>query len=283
MACRLCGCESYKKREGKVRDDESIEIYECSACGLVYLSSLDHIDESFYEDSGMHQELDFAKWQNETKWDDERRFAFMKPMITNKKVLDFGSGNGGFLELAKSIAKDVTGVELEKAVQPFYEKREIPLQQSLATITQQYDIITSFHVIEHLAQPHAILQELADKLHENGKIIIEVPNADDALLTLYKSKPFSEFTYWSCHLYLYNQHTLTLLAKQAGLRVDFIKHIQRYPLSNHLYWLSHAKPGGHVKWGEFLDSDELTQAYESQLASMGKTDTIIAMLSKESR
>lgn len=63
--------------------------------------------------------------------------------------------------------------------------------------------------------------------------------------------------------------------------MEFIKHIQRYPLSNHLYWLSQGKPGGHVKWGEFLDSKTLSNAYEAQLASLGATDTLIAIFSKD--
>jgi len=65
-----------------------------------------------------------------------------------------------------------------------------------------------------------------------------------------------------------------------GCNLEFTKYIQRYPLSNHLYWLSNNKPGGHQKWGNFIDSPELTKAYESQLSSMGVTDTVIAQLVK---
>ncbi len=125
-----------------------------------------------------------------------------------------------------------------------------------------------------------ILDKLKNLLEDNGRLIIEVPNANDALLTIYENEAFSNFTYWSCHLYLYTHHTLNLLAKQAGFEVEFIKHIQRYPLSNHLYWLSKNKPGGHEKWGNFFDSKELNSAYENQLASLGATDTIIACLKK---
>ena len=229
----------------------------------------------------MHQEFDFVKWRNQTREDDNRRFKFVENIITNKKVLDFGSGNAGFLTKAKQISSMVCGVELEKAVQPFYQNENIVLYDNLQKVEKKFDIITAFHVLEHLREPRQILQDLKKLLNENGKLIIEVPNANDALLTIYESKPFSNFTYWSCHLYLYTQHTLGMLAKQAGFKVDFIKHIQRYPLSNHLYWLSKGKPGGHAQWGNFVDSPELSIAYENQLASIGATDTIIAQLSKE--
>ncbi|MFV0563576.1 class I SAM-dependent methyltransferase [Malaciobacter mytili] len=281
MKCTLCNSKNYKKRSGSVRDNKQLEIFECCECGLVFLSENSHINESFYEESNMHQSFDFSKWRKETLEDDTRRFSFLKNSLLNKKVLDFGSGNGGFLKLAKEVCKEVTGVELEKAVIPFYIEDKLNIENNLNNIDSKFDIITSFHVIEHIKEPLEILEKLKSLLEDNGKLIIEVPNANDALLTIYKSEAFSHFTYWSCHLYLYTSHTLNLLAKKAGLKVEFIKHIQRYPLSNHLYWLSQNKPGGHQKWGNFLDSSELTKAYENQLASIQATDTIIACFTKE--
>lgn len=280
MKCTLCNSKKYKKRPGSVRDNKQLEIFECCECGLVFLSENSHINESFYEDSNMHQNFDFSKWRKETLEDDTRRFSFLKNSLINKKVLDFGSGNGGFLKLAKDVCKEVTGVELEKAVIPFYMEDKLNIQNNIYNINSKFDIITSFHVIEHIKEPLEILENLKSLLEDNGKLIIEVPNANDALLTIYKSEPFSHFTYWSCHLYLYTSHTLNLLAKKAGLKVEFIKHIQRYPLSNHLYWLSQSKPGGHQIWGNFLDSEELTKAYENQLATLQATDTIIVCFTK---
>ncbi|BAK74560.1 class I SAM-dependent methyltransferase [Arcobacter sp. L] len=280
MFCNLCKSKDFKKRNGTVRDNKNLEIFECTDCGLVFLSENNHIDENFYENSNMHQSFDFYKWRNETLVDDTRRFEFLKSSLINKKVLDFGSGNGGFLKLTKNISKEVLGVELEKAIIPFYKEEDIPFENNLDNISDKFDIITSFHVIEHIKEPLKILDKLKDLLKDNGRLIIEVPNANDALLTIYENEAFSNFTYWSCHLYLYTHHTLNLLAKQAGFEVEFIKHIQRYPLSNHLYWLSKNKPGGHEKWGNFFDSKELNSAYENQLASLGATDTIIASLKK---
>ena len=114
----------------------------------------------------------------------------------------------------------------------------------ISGLKEKWDIITMFHVLEHLPDPRKTLKELAGKLKPGGKVIVEVPNSKDALLTLYKSGPFSEFTYWSCHLFLFNAATLSAVAEQAGYRVEFIKHIQRYPVSNHLHWLAEGKPGG---------------------------------------
>ena len=138
-------------------------------------------------------------------------------------------------------------------------------------------MITAFHIIEHLPDSLQVLKSLAEKLSSKGQIIIEVPTSEDALLTLYDSDAFQRFTYWSQHLFLFNSNNLGLLAKKAGLAVNAIQHIQHYPLSNHLHWLSKGKPGVHKAWS-FIDSPELNNAYANALAAIGKTDTLVAFL-----
>lgn len=106
-----------------------------------------------------------------------------------------------------------------------------------------------------------------------------MPNANDALLNLYKNRAFADFTYWQCHLFLYNNHTLRLLADRCGMKVRFIKQTQRYPLSNHLYWLANNKPGGHYKWS-FLETESMDRQYGDMLANLGMADTVIAVFEK---
>jgi hypothetical protein len=62
---------------------------------------------------------------------------------------------------------------------------------------------------------------------------------------------------------------MTKLIKQLGLKLNWLRHIQRYPLSNHLYWLAKGMPGGQKKW-IFLNNNRLNIEYENQLASVKK-------------
>ena len=116
-----------------------------------------------------------------------------------------------------------------------------------------------------------------NKLYDEGKIIIEVPNADDALLTLYDCESYKNFYYWKCHLFYYTAKTLKDICLKADFAVEYIKQIQRYPISNHLVWIKDGKPGGHHVLN-YLDSDILNREYESRLASIGKCDTLIARI-----
>ena len=285
--CYLCGGTEFNKIPGSVRDSSELEIFECASCGLVCLSSFDHIRDGFYENSGMHgsEEMpDIKAWLNETAWDDERRFQYLKSLLPNRRLLDFGCAVGGFILKARDLAATAHGVEPETRLSGHYQSHELTVFKNLSEIPKDirgggYDIISMFHVLEHIPDPKSVLSELSEMLSDNGQIIVEVPSADDALLTLYNNRPFSRFTYWSCHLFLYTANTLEMLFNQAKLKVNYIKQIQRYPLSNHLYWLANGKPGGHQKW-HFLDSPELHTAYEKQLAAIGKCDTILASVSR---
>ena len=200
-------------------------------------------------------------------------------MIANKRLLDFGSGYGAYLRLAQEVASEVAGVEIESSVKACYERANIALYRSIDEAKGSFDMITCFHVLEHLPKPIESLRAFSKRLSLGGKILLEVPNANDALLTLYKSEAFADFTYWSAHLYLFTPHTLERCITQAGLKVEFIKCVQRYPLSNHLYWLSCNKPAGHKAWGQFLDSVLLNQAYGDALSSNGMSDTLLALVS----
>lgn len=280
MHCYLCKNSDFVIRKGEVRDDKSLQIYECSSCGLVSLSSKAHIQEEHYEHSGMHggRVPSMESWLRDTESDDERRFHMLKAMLPNKKVLDFGCGAGGFLMRARQLAAQVAGIELERRVREYWDG-QIAIHPDFDSAGGGHDLITAFHVIEHLVDPRGMLGRLGDMLAKNGRLVVEVPSSDDALLTVYESDAFQRFTYWSQHLFLLNVETLQTLARQAGLKVVSIQQHQRYPLSNHLYWLSRQKPGGHERWA-FLDSPALTEAYAASLAAVGKCDTLIAYLEK---
>ncbi|MGE7690584.1 class I SAM-dependent methyltransferase [Lysinibacillus sp. NPDC097214] len=275
MKCSLCGSDKIKMRFERVRDRSDIQVLECEQCTLVFLSSFEHISNEFYEESGMmNGKVDIKNYRQQSIVDDRRRFNDLKNKIIGKKVLDFGCGAGGFLHLGNELCEEIHGVELDKALNKIINGEGIKCYSNIDELEEKYDVITLFHVVEHLVNPTETLGKLKKYLKPNGILVIEVPNADDALLTLFNNEAFASFTYWSCHLYLYNEFTLKSLLKNAGYSVKAVKQIQRYPLSNHLYWLSKGMPGGHNHFG-ILDNPLLRQSYESSLAALGKCDTII--------
>lgn len=280
MKCYLCGSENWAARKGSVRDRSDLKVLTCGGCSLVTLSSYDHISQGHYENSGMHTGSlpSMKSWLRSTEQDDQRRFDMLRVSMVGKRILDFGCGAAGFLQKAQLTAGEAVGVEPEKRVRDYWGER-IKIHESLDAAGDGYDLITAFHVVEHLVDPRGVLQALAARLAKGGRLVVEVPSSDDALLTLFDNAPFQSFTYWSQHLYLFNTRTLGELIAQAGLKAVALKQYQRYPLSNHLHWLSQGRPGGHQQWA-FLDSPELDAAYANALAAIGKCDTLIAYIEK---
>lgn len=280
MQCYLCGSNDYFQREGSVRDNPDIKILECNTCGLVFLNKQETND-GYYENGKMYRK-EIMSLVDTYNNDNLRRIKQMQDLLKNANVLDFGSGYGGFLILAKQYAKSVVGVEINKQVETIYKKNNILLYRNLEKIHDEtLDIITLFHCIAHIHNPIDLLNKLYKKLKPNGKIIIETPNANDALLTLYKNKGFVNFFYHTDMLYMFNSTSLSTLIKKTKLKIDFIKHIQRYPISNTLYWLNNNLPAGQKYWGSTIDNENLQNAYEQTLASIGASDTIFAQFIKE--
>lgn len=281
--CYLCGNTEHFRRPGKVRDNPDLQVWECAACGLVFLDQNHLRNSGYYADSGMHggSPPDPQAWLRDGERDDQRRAEFLANKLAGRRVLDFGCGAGGFLVRAAPYAANATGIEPERRLGDHFRRLGLSVHADLDQLPPhaRFDIITAFHVVEHLPDPRAVLRDLANWLSAStSELIVEVPAATDALLKLYGSRAFSEFTYWSCHLYLFDAATLRRLGEQAGFRVNFVRQVQRYSLSNHLHWLAAGRPGGHQAWS-FLDSPELERAYESSLAALGLCDTLIASFS----
>lgn len=281
MECYLCENKDYELLHRGTRDNENIDVLRCKNCGLVFLSSFEHVHNAFYESSGMFgdKKVNLREIRESTLEDDLRRANMLKNLITEKEILDFGCGYGGFIDNARLYANNVYGIEIENSARQELELQGYKVWKSIDECNQKFDIITLFHVLEHLEYPVEYLQNLSRLLKDNqSEIIIEIPNSQDALLSYFQTAAFADFTYWSPHLFLYNSENIRLLMKKAGLKINWIKQIQRYSLGNHLYWLANGKPGGHKKWNLFNDKD-LNERYENILSENNMCDTILLSIS----
>lgn len=266
------------------RDNASIDVYRCNECGTRFLSRLDINND--YENGFMHGTSSLSSFDIEQRLlscenDDMRRANMIKDIYRNKNVLDFGCGYGGFLQNISGTATSCKGVELGKSERQYLQRKGITCKKSIDEYEEKFDVITLFHVFEHLSNPKMWLEKYSEYLTEKGYLIIEVPNADDILLSLYESEKFADFTYWSAHLYLYTIKSLTDLIEKTG-KFDIVSagQVQRYSLANHLMWLAKGVPGGHDKWS-FLDTNDLDKAYSKKLMELQMCDTLFFVLKKK--
>jgi 2-polyprenyl-3-methyl-5-hydroxy-6-metoxy-1,4-benzoquinol methylase len=269
-----------------VRDQEDINAYKCSISGIIILDNINSGKERTYiQKQGMDyfkKNLEGNQPKNLTNKDDEIRAEAYKELIRGKTWLDVGCGQGGPSLILKDFAICAETVKLQEAPRDYLNSKGVKCFGSLNEVeNSKYDLITMFHVFEHLEDPISFLEICYKKLKPGGKLVIEVPHANDILLSTYHSDAFKKFTLWSEHLILHTKYSLSQFVIESGFKIDSIKSVQRYPLSNHLFWLAKNKPGGHNEWS-FLNSHELEQAYSNVLASNDKTDTIVAYCVKSS-
>ena len=275
----LAAPEDFAPLSDRVRDRDDVYALKCARSGLIVLNRTDHINAEVYEDRG---DLSYwgpaerAKLLQSTLMDDARRAQFIRPHVQGKSYLDIGTGLGGILDIVRPFCDEV------HAVEPQAGARDILLKEGYATFKhindvprQHYDVVSLLHVYEHVPDQIEFLASVREVLKPGGFLVVEVPHARDALLSLYESPAFLNFTLWSQHLILHTRESLRRFAEQAAFSDIQVRGIQRYSLANHLHWLAKNKPGGHVVW-DFLNDDALSGAYERRLDQLDMTDTLLA-------
>ena len=208
---------------------------------------------------------------------DNRRAVQFNKILKNKDILDFGCSWGSFLKKVKNY-KSLSGVELRKECINFIKNniKKINISDNVNSFDRKFDIITMFHVLEHIPYQVETLKILKSKLKNKGKIIIEVPHAEDFLILQEELKEFKNFTFWSEHLILHTYKSLKSILLKSGFKNINIQYYQRYNFSNHLGWFLKRKPGGHNFYKEIV-SDKLNSSYCENLKKLGQTDTLIAI------
>jgi len=259
-----------------VRDDPSINVFKDIHTGALVL---DKIKEQKYETNGL------SYWNSEnindarnTTYDDDLRRYKQLNNINFKTLLDFGCGNGGLLKIINNEEKDknVIGIELNNELLKYLNSEKIICYNKINKIPSNniFDCIMLNHVLEHLYDPIKTLKQIRERMNSKTLLIIEVPHANDFLISEYDCHEFKKFTFWSEHLILYTEKSLVNLLNIVGFTNIKINYYQRYNIFNHLGWLSNGTPGGHKTTK--LNDNELVDTYNKFLIKQKKTDTIIA-------
>ena len=228
------------RRMGSVSDHPKTGVRECENCGLVThevsLRNFVH-----YETGSMNLRKNLNDKVIKNKHDEMYRrtnsiISHLKIDLNLTNVLDFGCNDGEFIDYLKSIIPNVFGLEIDVAAREKAIAKCLNVFESIESIgtSLKFEVLTLFHVIEHLYEPFELLTSLKSMLTSDGLLIIETPNSMDALLTYYKSEKFADFTYWSHHPMLYSIYALSRLLERAGFSIVSCDGVQRYSLDNHL-------------------------------------------------
>jgi 2-polyprenyl-3-methyl-5-hydroxy-6-metoxy-1,4-benzoquinol methylase len=159
---------------------------------------------------------------------------------TPGRLLDVGCGHGAFLQLAREAGWTVRGVDFDPAAVATAQASGLDVACGPVSVLPlsdpPSDYITLSHVIEHVHDPLALLQEIFLRLKPGGQVWIETPSVD--------ALGHARFgRHWRGlevprHLVLFNESGLRLLLLQAGF-VD-IERLYRGPIAPLTYAESEA-------------------------------------------
>lgn len=155
------------------------------------------------------------------------RFAF------KGKLLDYGCGTGHFLSYASQHGWNVRGVEPDDTARSQIHDNLVPyVMPSLQKLEEKdFDVITLFHVLEHVHNLEETLQDLISRMNRNGVIFLALPN--------YKSADARKYhTHWAGydvprHLYHFEQKSIFQLSKKYGLNI-----VSTIPMKFDSYYVS---------------------------------------------
>ena len=141
-----------------------------------------------------------------------------------KELLDIGCGTGDFLSIAKNANWNVTGIE------PNEQAREIANSKTNNSVynnmqlhqlkENSFDVITLWHVLEHLPNLEMHVYRLERLLKPNGKIVVAVPNYKSYDAAYYKS-------FWAAydvprHLWHFTKESIKILFSRYDMKVEKI-------------------------------------------------------------
>jgi 2-polyprenyl-3-methyl-5-hydroxy-6-metoxy-1,4-benzoquinol methylase len=143
---------------------------------------------------------------------------------SGRRILDFGSGWGFFLAVAKEQAWAGYGLEPLPA-SAVYARAKFGLNITTDTLREDsfqndfFDVITSFQVFEHLPYPKKDVSTLCSMLKKGGVILIEVPNFETWTVRIMGSR---HRHFVQDHLNFFSVATLSRLLSDNGF--DVIEH-----------------------------------------------------------
>jgi 2-polyprenyl-3-methyl-5-hydroxy-6-metoxy-1,4-benzoquinol methylase len=260
IPCDVCGTEDPRF----ILDSPGLDgpLVECSECGFRYVgkrrSGLTFGKESAEEATAKvraaNANFRYLRLEEEqrlamlnAKW----RLELIRNIKPSGKLLEVGCARGDFLRAAREWF-DVCGVE-PNAELAAASSQVAPVHQDIIERTpwSDFDVIATFHVIEHVDSPRSFVRAAVERLKPGGLMVIETPNIDTFPYKLFKSR-WRQFI--PEHYFFFNPKTMARLFLDFGLKTERVMSIGKYAsvdlitnrLSRYLPWIPHVNGFSHL-------------------------------------
>jgi SAM-dependent methyltransferase len=163
------------------------------------------------------------------------------PSDKDDYLLDVGCGNGMFLQIARDyLGYQVEGLEIDPNARDVATRRGLKVHSGLmpgsGLTPARYYQITLSHVLEHMHDPVAALQEVFSLLKPGGRVWISVPNIAAASLSRFGSN--SRLLEPPRHLVMFDPNSLEQILEKVGFTdVTLLPHQDSHPFVHYQSWM----------------------------------------------
>ena len=169
----------------------------------------------------------FTVYSRFRQWNHNYKIKIINKHSQTKGILlDFGAGTGSFVNFANTKGWQSEGFEPNTNAHGSKVK-----YRPTWTNPKSYDVITAWHVVEHLPNPRAFFEQALKSLADNGILFVALPN--------YKSWDANKYgAMWAAydvprHLWHFSPKGFISMAKDCGFETE-----KTYPLRLDAYYVS---------------------------------------------
>jgi len=216
IKCNLCNQHQFKVVE---EDQQPFKVLKCKSCSLVFVHPHPpHVElESHYDDGYYEEWIRKQKVSRLRMW--QKRLKKVSKYKSSGYLLDVGCGEGAFLSLAQKNGWQVSGTELSAFAARYAADKlntDIFCGDLLSAGLKEhfFDVVTMWHVLEHVDDPKKYLAEIYRILKPDGLFVVAVPNVNNLIFQIayrmMKRQRFKLFTKGEKEIHLYHFSPVTL-------------------------------------------------------------------------
>jgi ubiquinone/menaquinone biosynthesis C-methylase UbiE len=233
--CPLCKSADIAKRfacKDMFATGEEFDIIECHSCGLVFTQGVPDEKEigRYYESPSYISHSNTSKGLTNKAYHLVRSIMLRRKarliekltLLKNGKLLDYGAGTGYFAKTMTDAGWSVTAIEKSAGARELAKEElgiEIYPEEHLAAIEdKELDVVTMWHVMEHIQDPDRMWKEIYRILDDTGIAVIAVPNCKS-----YDAQEYKE--YWAAydvprHLWHFTPSTIMKWGEKHGFILE---------------------------------------------------------------
>lgn len=244
--CPICDNKAFENHltaKDHFLSQETFTIVRCTECNFLFTNPRPTVDQS----GQYYQSTEYISHSNTNKGLINKIYRQVRNISLKQKtkliqkyfksgnVLDIGCGTGHFLNALKNTGFDVKGIEPgENARTTAREYFNLDVNSELDDLDSsqnKFQVITMWHVLEHIYPLNNYLEKITNLLMDNGILVIAVPNPES-----YDAEYYGEF--WGAydlprHIYHFTGSTISKL-----LNTHNFKLIKTLPMNFDSYYVS---------------------------------------------